>query len=726
MFWKFGFHTPSALDSLLEQEDVTLERILDEEDVLQECKNQNKALTDFLSREEIISQMLQMVTVEPSEELDLKARFKYPSVACEVLTSDCWAILDAFTQPAPLAVFWGVIDRPAPLHPLLASFFMKIAFVLLQKKPEETCQYIRQHPEILDKLLAHLASPALMDVVMRICCTDCGGKESTMQQWLCEEQHLLDKIVGLFDPSVETSSAVVYNAAQLLEDLVNYARKDAMEMQQFAITRPFITLLQREEVIGRLLDYSLAGSANHLEHGIRVLLALVNEPSRTDEEPQPSQADAARHVLEVKNVLGVVAPRMEQLNMVLVTPPSGNVVTPSGVMAPVGSVRIMILRLLQALVSSNNIGLNTLFANLGTAATCLDLFFNYPHNNFVHRHVSNLVSAVFANPMIKADEDSDSEDDVVNPIIPCLLRDGRLLSRSAEAWAAAPTDPAQTRPGYFGHLVVIANAVEAARKKDPAKFRSYLEPENADPALAAWLKCVDEHVKPQNELFSSVLGGQRPARMLSDDSDDDALYGTDEQTTAAEIEFGQYFGLRISGDLPASFAFHSSKDDTEEEDLLQQYGQDGPFADSVGFQSDFPDMDVTADAQGVQGWQIVDGPSTPDELMDDDEWQEQVIADQKAATSMKISVDDASSSGSDSETDLTDASPQSSPRKPVDIPLSPRGAAAVSSMPSLDPFSASGSAPEESGWANFGNEEDAPQAMDVSGGPEELDDISDV
>lgn len=42
MFWKFDLHTSSHLEALLDKEDVTLIELMDEEDVLQECKAQNR------------------------------------------------------------------------------------------------------------------------------------------------------------------------------------------------------------------------------------------------------------------------------------------------------------------------------------------------------------------------------------------------------------------------------------------------------------------------------------------------------------------------------------------------------------------------------------------------------------------------------------------------------------------------------------------------------------
>lgn len=48
MFWKFDLHTSSHLEALLDKEDVTLTELMDEEDVLQECKAQNRRYIVFM------------------------------------------------------------------------------------------------------------------------------------------------------------------------------------------------------------------------------------------------------------------------------------------------------------------------------------------------------------------------------------------------------------------------------------------------------------------------------------------------------------------------------------------------------------------------------------------------------------------------------------------------------------------------------------------------------
>lgn len=76
MFWKFDLHTTSHVDTLLEKENVTLTELMDEEDVLQECKAQNRKLIDFLVRPQSMDDLVGYVTQEPSDDLDEKLKYK--------------------------------------------------------------------------------------------------------------------------------------------------------------------------------------------------------------------------------------------------------------------------------------------------------------------------------------------------------------------------------------------------------------------------------------------------------------------------------------------------------------------------------------------------------------------------------------------------------------------------------------------------------------------------
>lgn len=118
MFWKFDLHTSSHLEALLDKDDTTLTELMDEEDVLQECKAQNRrcvffsnnfgvsveynyltfqsvllALTThfsifwicrlllFLSQDECMKELVYMITTEPPTGVDETKRFKQVMVA---------------------------------------------------------------------------------------------------------------------------------------------------------------------------------------------------------------------------------------------------------------------------------------------------------------------------------------------------------------------------------------------------------------------------------------------------------------------------------------------------------------------------------------------------------------------------------------------------------------------------------------------------------------------
>ena len=76
MFWKFDLHTTSHIDQLLDREDVTLRELMEEDDVLQECKAQNRRLLLFLSQDHCMQELVRLITTEPPTDLEERSRFK--------------------------------------------------------------------------------------------------------------------------------------------------------------------------------------------------------------------------------------------------------------------------------------------------------------------------------------------------------------------------------------------------------------------------------------------------------------------------------------------------------------------------------------------------------------------------------------------------------------------------------------------------------------------------
>jgi len=138
MFWKFDLNTTSHVDKLLDREDVTLRELMDEDDILQECKAQNQKLLGFLCRQRCMEELVSLITQDPPLDMEEKVRFKYPNTACELLTCDVPQINDRLGGDETLLnLLYDFLDHEPPLNPLLASFFSKTIGNLIARKTEQ-------------------------------------------------------------------------------------------------------------------------------------------------------------------------------------------------------------------------------------------------------------------------------------------------------------------------------------------------------------------------------------------------------------------------------------------------------------------------------------------------------------------------------------------------------------------------------------------------------------
>ena len=216
MFWRFGgYANISTLDTILDKPDVTLEELLDESDLIQELKQHNSKLIEYLRDENVLRRLLEYVAApslmrtedgEEDEEIDPrpkktfspvrsisigkskeqkesqrrleereerdkadKVRQKYAYVACEVLSSETWSILEALMENQQhLRKFWDILKREPPLDPSIAGYFLKINETLLDKKAEETLDFIKSLDGVVAAMLAHVDCPTVMDLLLKI------------------------------------------------------------------------------------------------------------------------------------------------------------------------------------------------------------------------------------------------------------------------------------------------------------------------------------------------------------------------------------------------------------------------------------------------------------------------------------------------------------------------------------------------------------------------------
>ncbi|XP_064785884.1 serine/threonine-protein phosphatase 6 regulatory subunit 2 isoform X2 [Oncorhynchus masou masou] len=411
MFWKFDLHTSSQLEALLQKDDVTLTELMEEEDVLQECKAQNRRLLVFLSQDTCMQELLHLITTEPPAGLEEIKRFKHPNIACELLTSDVGVINDKLGGEKPLLdILYSFLEQPPPLNPLLASFFSKTIGNLITRKTEQVISFLRGKEGFLGLVLKHINTSAMMDLLLRlISCVDPAPLRQDTLNWLNEER-LAQRLIELIHPGKDTERQS--NASQTVCDIIRLSRDQTNQLQENSEADPLLAVLESQECVSQLLDNMFVGERTEscIVYGTQVLLTLL-EIRRPGVEGVLDVCVLGYERCVVSSILQAVQPHLKHYHQLLLDPPRRTpMLTSLGVLeVPLGNCRLHVARLMASLLQTTNMSYYTCFddtiynntvtlelCRLQTISLLLDLFFKYTWNNFLHFQVELCVAAILS------------------------------------------------------------------------------------------------------------------------------------------------------------------------------------------------------------------------------------------------------------------------------------------------------------------------------------------
>uniref|UniRef100_A0A8W4FHQ2 Protein phosphatase 6 regulatory subunit 2 n=1 Tax=Sus scrofa TaxID=9823 RepID=A0A8W4FHQ2_PIG len=496
MFWKFDLNTTSHIDKLLDQEDVTLRELMDEDDILQECKAQNRRLLDFLCRPQCMEELVNLVTQDPALDVEEKVRFKYPNTACELLTCDVPQINDRLGGDETLLnLLYDFLDREPPLNPLLASFFSKTIGNLIARKTEQVIVFLRKKDKFISLVLKHIGTSALMDLLLRlVSCVEPAGLRHEVLQWLNEEK-VIQRLVELIHPSQDEDSQS--NASQTLCDIVRLGREQGGQRQEAPEPDPLLT-----DCVEQLLRNMFDGAQTEgcLVSGTQVLLTLLETRRPGTEGLVDSCSQGLDRLCAVSSgVLLGIEPRLKDFHQLLLSPPKKKaILTTIGVLEePLGNARLHGARLVAALLHTNTPSINQELCRLNTMGLLLDLFFKYTWNNFLHFQVELCVAAILSHaaredravasgPEVGAEPAASSRDPETpqpaashpeDTMVTHLFHKCCLVQRILEAWEANDHTQAAggMRRGNMGHLTRIANAVVQNLEGGPMQTHAFSE-----------------------------------------------------------------------------------------------------------------------------------------------------------------------------------------------------------------------------------------------------------
>ncbi|XP_068220679.1 serine/threonine-protein phosphatase 6 regulatory subunit 3 isoform X10 [Palaemon carinicauda] len=500
MFWKYNFGSSAHIETLLQKDDVTLYELMDEAELLQECKAQNKNLIDFLTKAEILDELVCLVVNEPAVDGELQMRFKYANLAAELLTADVPVIINKLVASANLLdILYKFLEKTKPLNPLLASFFSKVLGMLVQRRSEQnwysyqfTCfqvlDFLKSKGDFVDLAVRHVGTSAIMDLLLRLICNlEEDEFRQVVHQWLNDSQ-LVERLVDRLSPDADPEEHS--SADNLLCEISTSCRDVGSDSIQ---TNPLLLSLESEETINKLLDLLLheERSESSLSHVINVLLTLLSPKSSLQlincqpaSQQQQQQQQGLQQSTSVessdsdssegrKNVVArTIAKRLPSLHNILVHPPKkGLLLTAYGQeVEPLGSTRLQVVTLVAALVAANDPIVHNALYELNTIDHLLDLFFKYSLNNFLHTQVEMCLIAILTKAPIASTPPSDTE----HHLLTQLFTEGRIIDRILSAYEDTnESSECKTHnvKGYMGHLRQIANTIVQQAEFGPNEHR---------------------------------------------------------------------------------------------------------------------------------------------------------------------------------------------------------------------------------------------------------------
>ncbi|XP_057954501.1 uncharacterized protein LOC131148655 isoform X2 [Malania oleifera] len=530
MFWKLtALSTSSPVESVLDKENFTLEELLDEEEIIQECKAMNSRLINFLRERSQVEQLLHYIVEEPPEDSESKRAFKFPFIACEIFTCEIDVILKTLVEEEELMnLLFSFLEPNRPHSPLLAGYFGKVVVCLMIRKTIPLMNYVQAHQDVFRQLVDLIGITSIMEVLVRLVGADDHVYPNFMDvmQWLADS-NLLEMIVDKLSPS--SPPEVHANAA---ETLCAITRNTPSALAAKLSSPSFVV-----RIFGHALEHSHSKSA--LVHSLSVCISLL-DPKRSASpliHSIRSQHMYETPILVNPETVGAMLPQLGNL-LTLLNVSSDEKILPTTygeLRPPLGKHRLKIVEFIAVLLRTGNEVAENELVTSGTVQRVLDLFFEYPYNNSLHHHVESIIVSCLESKS--------------NTIVDHLLQDCDLIGKILQTDKhpilsddlSQPTLPAAgrraPRAGYLGHITRISNKLVQLGNSNGC-IQAYLQ-ENDE--WGEWQATVLQERNAVENVYRWVCGRPTALQDRMRDSDEDDLHDRDYDVAALANNLSQAF-----------------------------------------------------------------------------------------------------------------------------------------------------------------------------------------
>ncbi|CAO3628443.1 unnamed protein product [Cunninghamella blakesleeana] len=276
-------------------------------------------------------------------------------------------------QKELLEAFWLFLDRPvhkneenedSGLDTLLASYFAKTITVFLTKQPAEMIEFIESKPSNLDKILNHLYSSAIMDLLLTLVRMEELSEGKGIVQWL-SDGGLLENLIDRLDPYLDTEEHSI--AQQCICEIIRMSQTSLLDQPSIGVNDLIIKLKSEpvmRKLAGFMLDAKAPNATSTLINGVTIIIDLIRH-NNSDMENDPMLATTYGYgnnpvirqtSVSLADMLKVLADHVADFNQLLIEPRSvaGPIKTSIGEQMPLGFERLKICELFAELLHCSN------------------------------------------------------------------------------------------------------------------------------------------------------------------------------------------------------------------------------------------------------------------------------------------------------------------------------------------------------------------------------------
>ncbi|CAA2956888.1 serine threonine- phosphatase 6 regulatory subunit 3 [Olea europaea subsp. europaea] len=629
MFWRMaGLSTASPVETILDKENFTLEELLDEDEIIQECKGLNGRLINFLRERAQVEQLVRCMVEEATEDADKQRTFKFRFIACEIFTCEVDIILKALVEDEELMnLLFSFLNPEHPHSTSLAGYFSKVVVCLLLRKTIPLMNYMRDHQDVIRKLIDLIGITSIMEVLIRLIGADENIYTDYMDSisWL-EDMNVLEMIVDKFSSS--DCPEVHANAAETLCAITRYAPPG------------LASKISNPSFIGRLFHHALEESRpkSVLINLLSVCISLL-DPKRLMSGTYYLYNRQMTHGSGISVKPETVECMLESLGDILklleLSSEDRVLLTTYGkLQPPLGKHRLKIIEFISVLVTVSSEAAEKELIRLGAVKHIIELFFEYPYNNFLHHHVENIIVSCLESKNVQ--------------FIEHVLEDCNLLGKILEAEKNftldvdinKPTVPAEGRTppriGNIGYMTRIANKLIQLGNNN-SNVQTFLQ-QNSE--WADWYSNVLLKRNAVENVFQWACGRPTTLHDRTRDSDDDDYQDRDFDVATLANNLSQVFRYGVSNngdtdevrgsleqdDEDVYFDDESAEEVISSLHLVDDQDSGSLLTNSNWFafederiDNELPTDSVPSPSSNIEGHEVVNGGAGDEVTIDEDE-----------------------------------------------------------------------------------------------------------